>query len=31
LDNLKGTTVMEFPSILVVDDLPQDWTIETPT
>lgn len=31
LDNLKGTTVMEFPSILVVDEIQPDWTVEAPT
>lgn len=29
MDNLKGTSVLEFPTIVVVDEIPSDWTIET--
>ena len=32
VENLKGLRIMEFPTILVVDKVPQSWTVEeTPT
>ena len=28
LENLKGKKIIEFPTIYVVDDIPDKWTIE---